>query len=115
MSVIGAHRDKGKVLTPATVSDGPNPVPTSYTAGSEIRCRARQMPTKDVAQNGVVRVADWEIRIPAGTTVDNEYGFRVTKHRGATVAIDLKVVGRPRVTQGQIVFNARTSPPLTVN
>lgn len=114
MSIIGAFRDRGKVLSPTTANNGPWPVPSTYAAGSEIRCRARQTGAHEVAEHGEIKVTDWEIRVPAGTSIAHQSGFQVTRYRNTAASINLLVVGEPEITMGQIVFRAKTDPSIVV-
>ena len=103
----GAKNDRCKILTKTSPSST-DPEPTSsFSAGSEIRCRFSRTGTREVVDGTAASPVDCEIRVPAGTTVTASDRVRLTKRNGATVSEDYAIVGEPWALKGEIALNCQ--------
>lgn len=106
MAFTGNMRDRCKVLAYTAATTGPEPT-SSYSLGSEIRCRYSRTRTNEVVDGSQSTPSNVEIRVPSGTSVTSADRIRITQLDGASVTQDYAIVGEPFTTLGQLVCNAQ--------
>ena len=106
MAFTGNMRDRCKVLSHTSASNGPSPI-SSFAVGSEIRCRYSRTDSREVVDGSQMAPSNVEIRVPSGTTITGSDRIRMTQLDGAAVTQDYAIVGEPFTTLGQLVCDCQ--------
>ena len=100
-----AHHDTCKIGTITADVLGPYSDGSTFAYGSAIRCSYAHLKGDEVADGSEMAVIDAEIRIPAGTTVNNKDHVLLTHINGTDITDKyFEIVGEPFSLTREIVL-----------